>query len=66
MKRKTSEIRRKATRDWIRARTAHSKAYIPREKLGVRKSLRNEKKGGGGTVLPTHDRACSDGALLES
>jgi ribonuclease HI len=44
LKRKTSEVRKEATRRWIRERTAKSKAYIPREE-GMRKNLKNEKKG---------------------
>lgn len=30
---------------WITTRTAKSKAYIPRDKTGIRKNLRNERKG---------------------
>lgn len=45
LKRKTSEVRRPATKEWMRDRTSKSTAYIPWEKEGIGKNLRNEKKG---------------------
>jgi hypothetical protein len=44
LNRKATEIKTKATKEWIEVRTSKSKAYMPRTKTGIRKSLRHEKK----------------------
>jgi hypothetical protein len=44
LRRKTTETRTKATKEWIETRTAKSKAYIPRKQMGLRKNLCHEKK----------------------
>ncbi|KAI5785716.1 hypothetical protein FPQ18DRAFT_394394 [Pyronema domesticum] len=44
LKRKTSYIKTTATKEWIKTSTSRSKAYIPRDKTGIRKNLKNERK----------------------
>jgi hypothetical protein len=41
---RTGDLRRQATKEWIREKMKESKAYIPREKTRIRIPLRNERK----------------------